>query len=102
MNQPKYHVFVCSSSRINGKQMGYCAKNGAVEIIQKMMMAIQEEDLTNEVMLSNTGCLGVCQQGPIMVVYPEGTWYGSLTVEDVDKIVESHFKNGEVVESLEI
>jgi (2Fe-2S) ferredoxin len=53
-------------------------------------------------MVTNTGCFGICDKGPVVVVYPEGTWYGNVTEDDVAEIVEQHFENGEKVESLVI
>ncbi|PRX30415.1 (2Fe-2S) ferredoxin [Orenia metallireducens] len=102
MNKPKYHVFVCSSSRINGQQRGYCVNKDSIEIIQNFMMEIEDYGLTGDVMVTNTGCLGICDKGPIVIVYPEGVWYGSVTPDDVEEIVESHLENGKVVERLEI
>ncbi len=46
------------------------------------------------------GCLGFCKTGPLMLVYPEGIWYRPTTPEDIDEIVESHFKNGKRVDRL--
>ncbi len=100
MLKPKYHVFVCSSSRINGQQKGYCYSKESVDIIQNFMEAVEEQGLTDEVMITNTGCLGICNKGPIVMVYPEGTWYQEVSPDDVSEIVESHFQNGEVVERL--
>ncbi len=54
----------------------------------------------NAVRVNRAGCLGVCAQGPIMVVYPEGVWYCNLDEAAIDQIVEQHFKMGEPVESL--
>ncbi|MCX7920563.1 MAG: (2Fe-2S) ferredoxin domain-containing protein [Clostridia bacterium] len=102
MQKPKYHVFVCTSSRINGQQKGYCHSKEAVGIVQRFMEEIEERELTDDVMITNTGCFGICSQGPIVVVYPEGTWYKTVTVDDVAEIVESHFENGNKVERLEI
>ncbi|AZO94202.1 (2Fe-2S) ferredoxin domain-containing protein [Iocasia frigidifontis] len=102
MNKPKHHVFVCSSSRITGQQRGYCVKNDSVEIIQRFMMGIEEEDLTGDVMVTNTGCLGICDKGPIVIIYPEGVWYGSVSPDDVAEIIQSHLVGGKVVESLKI
>ncbi|MTI59878.1 MAG: (2Fe-2S) ferredoxin domain-containing protein [Firmicutes bacterium] len=102
MNKPKHHVFVCSSSRITGQQRGYCVKNDSVEIIQRFMMEIQEAELTGDVMITNTGCLGICDKGPVVIIYPEGVWYGGVNPEDVPEIVESHLDGGKVVERLEI
>ena len=57
-------------------------------------MLLQEEvekrDLLNEVKVTGCGCLGPCEEGPIMVVYPEGTWYKKVTADDVSEIVETH------------
>ncbi len=100
MVKPKYHVFICSSSRINGQQKGFCHSKEAVQIASTFMELVDEFELSSEVMVTNTGCFGICDKGPIVVVYPEGTWYGSVTVDDVEEIVESHLENGEVVERL--
>ncbi|MFW6305748.1 MAG: 2Fe-2S ferredoxin [Bacillota bacterium] len=102
MVNPEYHIFVCSSSRINGQQRGFCVKKDSVEIIQNFMMEIQDRDLTSKAMVTNTGCFGICDKGPIVVIYPEGVWYGNVTPDDVEEIVASHIENGEVVERLQI
>ena len=102
MQKPKYHVFVCTSSRINGQQKGYCFSKDSVGIVQAFMEEIEARELTDEVMVTNTGCFGICSQGPIVVVYPEGVWYKEVSIEDVAQIVESHFENGQKVERLEI
>jgi len=102
MKKPEYHVFVCTSSRINGTQKGYCHSNASSEIVTNFLESIEENDISDKVMVTNTGCLGLCNDGPIVIVYPEGTWYGKVTPDDVDEIVESHLINGEIVKRLEI
>jgi len=102
MNKPKYHIFVCSSSRINGQQQGFCHSKDAVEIVQNLLEEIEERDLADQVMVTNTGCFGICQSGPVMVVYPDGVWYSEVTAEDVEEIVESHLENGCKVGRLEL
>jgi len=102
MKKPEYHVFVCTSSRINGTQKGYCHSNASSEIVTNFLESIEENDISDKVMITNTGCLGICNDGPIVIVYPEGTWYGKVTPDDVDEIVESHLINGEIVKRLEI
>ena len=102
MQKPQYHVFVCTSSRINGQQKGYCCSKDSVSIVQAFMEAIDEMDLSGQVMVTNTGCFGICNSGPVVVVYPEGVWYKEVTADDVHEIVESHFVNGVKVERLEI
>ncbi|MCX8131551.1 MAG: (2Fe-2S) ferredoxin domain-containing protein [Clostridia bacterium] len=102
MVKPKYHVFVCTSSRINGQQKGYCHSKDSVGIVQALMEEIDSRELSGEVMVTNTGCFGICSTGTIVVVYPEGVWYKEVTAGDVAEIVESHFENGKKVERLEI
>jgi len=102
MNKPEFHIFVCTSSRINGTQKGYCHSNDSTEIVTNFLEAIEENDISDKVMVSNTGCLGLCNDGPIVIVYPEGTWYGKVTPDDALEIVESHLLNGNIVKRLEI
>lgn len=102
MVSPKYHIFVCTSCRINGQQKGFCYSKGAVDLVQRFMEEIDDRDLSGEVMITNTGCFGICEKGPIVVVYPEGVWYGNVTENDVETIVEQHIEGGLVVESLVI
>jgi (2Fe-2S) ferredoxin len=87
---------------MNGQQKGLCYSKESVDIVQRLIEAIEDLDLSGEVMITNTGCFGICNQGPIMVVYPEGVWYGAVTEEDIDHIVEQHIINGLPVEELRI
>ncbi len=102
MIQPKYHLFVCTSCRPNGVQKGLCFTKGSPQIIQRFMEEIEDRGLSSDVMVTNTGCLSVCEKGPVAVVYPEGVWYGNITEDDVSRIVEEHFENGNPVEDLMI
>lgn len=100
MIKPKYHLLVCTSCRINGVQKGFCYGKDSVKLIQRFMDEIEDRDLSAEVMITNTGCFGICDKGPIVVVYPEGIWYGNVSPQDVEEIVESHIEGGEKVERL--
>lgn len=102
MIQPKYHVFVCTSCRPNGVQKGLCASKGSPQLIQRFIEEIEERGLESDVLVTNAGCLSVCEKGPIVVVYPEGVWYGNIAEDDVSTIVESHFENGVPVKELKI
>lgn len=102
MVQPKYHVFICTSCRINGVQKGFCYSKGAVDLVERFMEEIEDRDLSQEVMISNTGCFGICDKGPVVVVYPEAIWYGNITEEDVVRIFDQHFEQGIPVEDLMI
>jgi (2Fe-2S) ferredoxin len=94
MVSPKHHIFVCTSCRTNGVQKGLCHQKDSVKIIEKFMQEIEDRDLTADCMVNNTGCFGICSRGPIAVVYPEGVWYGGLTPEAVEEIMEQHIEGG--------
>jgi len=79
-----------------------CHTKEGVDIMMKFMEEIEERDLGGSVFISNTGCFGICEKGPIVVVYPENVWYGMVTVEDVEEIMESHIEGGSPVSRLEI
>ncbi|MBL4931569.1 MULTISPECIES: 2Fe-2S ferredoxin [Clostridium] len=100
MISPKYHIFVCASCRINGTQKGFCHSKDSVNVIQRFMEEVDERDLSSEVIITNTGCFAICDKGPIVVVYPEGTWYGGVTPDDVFDIMEEHIEGGQKVERL--
>lgn len=98
MVSPKYHVFICTSSRLNGPANGTCLKKGSPDLLLTLMQEVEDRDLTSDVMINNTGCFGICQNGPVMVVYPEGIWYGSLDEDKIIRICEEHFEEGKPVE----
>ena len=100
MMSPKYHIFVCASCRINGTQKGFCHSKDSVSILQRFIEEVDDRDLSGEVMITNTGCFSICDKGPIVVVYPEGTWYGGVTADDVEDIMDTHIEGGEKVERL--
>jgi (2Fe-2S) ferredoxin len=102
VNKPKYHILVCTSSRVNGQQKGFCHTKASVEIINKFMEEIEDRGLGGEVVVSNTGCLALCEKGPVVVVYPDNTWYGGVAPEDVEEIMDEHIEGGNVVERLEL
>jgi len=99
---PKHHIFVCLSCRQNGQLRGACFSKEAGEILQKFSEIVDEHELTDDVMITNCGCFGLCSHAPVVAVYPDGVFYGGVTPDDVEEIVESHIENGQKVERLEI
>lgn len=73
-----------------------------MEIVQNLLEEIEERDLSGEIMVTNSGCFGICQSGPVMVVYPEGIWYSEVGADDIAEIVESHLEKGCKVSRLEL
>jgi (2Fe-2S) ferredoxin len=100
MQKPTHHIFVCTSSRPNGQQKGFCHTKAGLEVMAKFQEEIEERGIGGEVFLSNTGCFGICEKGPVVVVYPGNAWYGSVTPDDVAEILDEHIGGGTPVARL--
>jgi len=92
----KRHVFVCIANRppMAGAS---CGSNGSAAVIEKLQFALLEGGLMDRVRINGCTCLGPCDDGPNLVIYPEGVFYARVTPEDVDEIVEKHLAGGEPV-----
>lgn len=95
MKKPDYHILVCNSFRVAGDAQGYCNKSGAVDMVQYLMEECNDRGL--DATISTTGCLNVCSQGPIMVVHPNNFWYGGVTEDRIDEILDA-LEEGKAVE----
>jgi (2Fe-2S) ferredoxin/2-polyprenyl-3-methyl-5-hydroxy-6-metoxy-1,4-benzoquinol methylase len=94
----RYHVYVCDQRKAEG--MPCCSARGSGRVLDALRGEIAKRGLLNEVQVTVTGSLGMCERGPNLVVYPEGMWYSGVQPEDVPEIVESHFIKGTVVARL--
>ena len=100
MSYYKHHLFFCLNERTNGEAC--CASQGAQAAFDHCKTRVKAEDLAGPggVRVNKAGCLDRCAAGPVAVVYPEAVWYTYVDQNDIDEIVESHLKNGQVVERL--
>lgn len=96
----RHHVFVCENRRPDDDPRGCCAAKGSEAIRDALKAELHRRGLKKDVRANGSGCLDNCAEGPTVVVYPEGVWYGHVKVEDVPEIVESHLVNGVPVERL--
>ncbi len=97
-----HHIFICTNRRPAGHPRGCCADKGSEELVQAFKLKLREQGLTDKVRANSSGCIDACELGAAVVVYPEAVWYGHVTLEDVDEIVNSHIKNGQPVDRLVI
>ena len=86
------HVLCCGGTG--------CTSSGSAQIIERFEEKIKEAGLEKEVKVIRTGCFGLCEAGPVVIVYPEGTFYSRIKVEDVDEIVTEHLLKGRKVQHL--
>ena len=104
MSEPyyRYHVFFCMNQREAGKEC--CADKDAIALRDYAKKRSKELGLDGpgKVRINQAGCLDRCSEGPVIVVYPEGTWYTYVDRSDIDEILERHLLRGQVVERLRI
>ena len=86
------HVLICGGTG--------CTSSGSLKIYDKLQEEINKNGLSKEVQVVKTGCFGLCANGPIMIVYPEGTFYSMVNVEDIPEIVSEHLLKGRIVTRL--
>lgn len=100
MPKPEKHVFVCSQSRPPAHPRGCCAAKGANDVLQAFWQELQKRNLYDCINVTFSGCLGPCDGGPNVLVYPEGVLYRGLTKDDVAAIFDEHLLGGKPVERL--
>jgi (2Fe-2S) ferredoxin/SAM-dependent methyltransferase len=94
----RYHVLACDQRKPDGSPC--CNSRNAPAVIDALRKELGARGLLDEVQVTVTGSLGLCERGPNWVVYPEGSWYSGINVADVAEIVSEHFVNGRPVERL--
>jgi len=96
------HVFFCLNDREDGRPC--CARQGAQSAQEHAKRRIKQMDLNGQgkIRINKSGCLDRCEEGPVLVVYPDATWYTFVDNEDIDEIIDSHLVGGKIVERLKI
>jgi (2Fe-2S) ferredoxin len=96
----QHHIFCCTNRRADGHERGSCAQKGSEALRNYMKSRAKELGLAGT-RVNTAGCLDRCELGPVVVVYPEGTWYRCATKEEVDEVLLA-IKNNKTVEHLRL
>jgi (2Fe-2S) ferredoxin len=96
------HVFICVNERAPTNPKGCCKHKGGEQVRAQFKKRLTDLGLKGVVRANTAGCLDQCEHGVTVVVYPEQVWYGGVTVDDVQEIVDRHVLGGEFVERLMI
>jgi (2Fe-2S) ferredoxin len=94
------HIFICTNQKEEGKKC--CGAERGMELVNKFKEVLKEKGLHTKIRAQRSGCLDACSKGPALVIYPEGTYYGYLTPDDVNRIVDEHIIGGKVISELEL
>lgn len=94
------HLFVCHNQRAEGKPC--CADYDSAHARDYLKARCKTLGIHGEgqVRINQAGCLGRCEQGPVLVIYPEGTWYTWVDEQDLDEIISQHLQQGQIVKRL--
>jgi (2Fe-2S) ferredoxin len=103
MSYYQKHVFFCTNQRKQGED---CCNNfdaqNMRDYVKDRVKALAISTDTNRIRINSAGCMGRCEEGPVMVVYPEGVWYTYVDKSDLDEIIEQHLRHNHIVERLKI
>lgn len=102
MSRYTKHIFVCQNERPADHPRGCCKLKGSEELLERLKSAVKARGVQATVRVNKAGCLDACEFGASIVVYPDGVWYGGVTVADVDEIVDEHIANDRPVARLRI
>ena len=86
------HIFVCTNQRTGNDRLS-CGEAHGLELVGEFKKCIKELNVNLKVRANKSGCLGICDFGPTVAIYPEGKFYVGVKKEDVKEIVESHLVN---------
>ena len=102
MSYYRYHVFFCVNQREDGRQScGQCGAQGQRDYLKRRSKELGIAG-PGQVRINTAGCLDRCEQGPVIVVYPDDVWYTYVDREDLEEILQEHLVHGRPVERLRI
>jgi 3-hydroxy-5-methyl-1-naphthoate 3-O-methyltransferase len=94
----RFHLFVCTQQKPEG--VASCPASGSLAVLDALDREMHARGLSSDVQLTTCGCMGLCDEGPVMVVYPAGVWYRRVQPADVSEIVGTHLHDGKSVDRL--
>ena len=94
------HIFICANEKAPGKAC--CGEKNGMALVEKFREVLAEKGLKGKVRAQRAGCLDACNFGPALVIYPEGTYYKNVNIDDVNRIVDEHVLQNKIVSDLEL
>ncbi len=93
------HIFICTNQR-SGTEKLSCGETHGLTLVTEFKKQLKNSNLNLKTRVNKSGCLGICNFGPTIAIYPEGIFYVGVNIEDVKEIIESHIINKKPVERL--
>lgn len=104
MNEPRIydrHIFICTNQRPENAPRPSCGEAHGLALVVAFKKAIKDKALEMPIRAQKSGCLDLCESGPMVVVYPDAIFYKNVQLEDVQEIVDEHIAGGRPVERLQ-
>ena len=95
-----HHIFICGNRREPGNSRGCCNPTGDDALRVRFKAELKRRNLGNLVRANGAGCLDQCHLGPTVVIYPQAIWYGGVTLNDVERIIDETIVGGRILEDL--
>jgi (2Fe-2S) ferredoxin len=95
-----HHLFVCCNQRSSDNPRGSCDPDGSGQLRSALKACLKRHKIQGVVRANSAGCLDQCELGAVLVIYPAAIWYGHVTLDDVERIVEKTLIGGEILEDL--
>jgi (2Fe-2S) ferredoxin len=104
MPEFQYHLFICENMRNADHPRGSCGATGSKSLRDELKAEVkkQKDNIPGPVRINTAGCLDQCEHGPVLVVYPQGIWYGPIQPDDCQRIVSETLVNGRIIADLQI
>ncbi len=96
------HIFICTNRRPDAHPLGSCAASDSEAVHAYLKARVKALELPARIRVNKAGCLDRCAKGPVLVIYPEGTWYRCPDHESAELILQEHIVNKNLVQSLHI
>ena len=102
MSRFERHIFICTNVRPPDNPKGCCSAKGSEAIAAKFKEELHRRGMKGKIRANKAGCLDQCELGVSVVIYPDGVWYGRVTLDDVNEIIERHLIGDKPVERLRV
>lgn len=96
----KKHIFICENRRPEGSAKGCCFDKGGPELKNALKVKLAQKGLNKVFRANSAGCLNACEHGAAMVIYPHGVWYGRVSIDDLDEIIDRSILQDEKIDRL--
>ena len=97
MSLYKKHVFICENLRDVASGRASCGSHQTAELRKKLKEMVKASGNGKQIRINAAGCLGQCSNGPAMVIYPQGIWYGNFSEEDLEEILRESILGDRVI-----